>query len=273
MPAKREGPENGVAASRRRSAGGCIRALVESQCPGQRRRTRAPLRSLGSHDPFGSRRARRHRCPRAHSRRRTAARRKRGAADHRQADAATTRRRCGSPLRRRASSRTARPSFSIPARRRRRSRARSAGSSYARSTSSRMRSTSRSLLANAHHVNLIIPGGVLRRKSWSLSGPQAEQALRDSAGGPVVPRRRQPGSRDRPHDAARARSEAERADDPHRASDRGGDRFLEAAAPQPVGDRAGRAGAPPDHRPGRGAGCGRGHSRAWASRSGSSDSV
>lgn len=34
------------------------------------------------------------------------------------------------------------------------------------------------LLANAHHVNLIIPGGVLRRKSWSLSGPQAEQALR-----------------------------------------------------------------------------------------------
>lgn len=35
------------------------------------------------------------------------------------------------------------------------------------------------LLANAHHVNLIIPGGVLRRKSWSLSGPQAEQALAD----------------------------------------------------------------------------------------------
>ena len=35
------------------------------------------------------------------------------------------------------------------------------------------------LLANAHHVNLIIPGGVLRRKSWSLSGPQAEQALQE----------------------------------------------------------------------------------------------
>jgi DeoR family transcriptional regulator of aga operon len=35
------------------------------------------------------------------------------------------------------------------------------------------------LLANAHHVNLIIPGGMLRRKSWSLAGPQAEQALRD----------------------------------------------------------------------------------------------
>jgi DeoR family transcriptional regulator of aga operon len=35
------------------------------------------------------------------------------------------------------------------------------------------------LLANAPHVNLIIPGGILRRKSWSLSGPQAEQALRD----------------------------------------------------------------------------------------------
>jgi DeoR family transcriptional regulator of aga operon len=35
------------------------------------------------------------------------------------------------------------------------------------------------LLANAHHVNLIIPGGVLRRKSWSLSGPQAERALRE----------------------------------------------------------------------------------------------
>src|SRR5262245_61868779 len=35
------------------------------------------------------------------------------------------------------------------------------------------------LLANAPHVNLIIPGGVLRRQSWSLAGPQAEQALRD----------------------------------------------------------------------------------------------
>jgi DeoR family transcriptional regulator of aga operon len=35
------------------------------------------------------------------------------------------------------------------------------------------------LLAKAHHVNLIIPGGVLRRKSWSLAGPQAEQALRE----------------------------------------------------------------------------------------------
>lgn len=33
------------------------------------------------------------------------------------------------------------------------------------------------LLANAAHVNVIIPGGVLRQKSWSLSGPQAEQAL------------------------------------------------------------------------------------------------
>ena len=35
------------------------------------------------------------------------------------------------------------------------------------------------LLANSPHVNLIIPGGVLRQKSWSLSGPQAEAALRD----------------------------------------------------------------------------------------------
>jgi DeoR family transcriptional regulator, aga operon transcriptional repressor len=35
------------------------------------------------------------------------------------------------------------------------------------------------LLANCPHVNLIIPGGVLRQKSWSLSGPQAEAALRD----------------------------------------------------------------------------------------------
>jgi len=35
------------------------------------------------------------------------------------------------------------------------------------------------LLANTPHVNLIIPGGVLRRQSWSLSGPQAEQSLRD----------------------------------------------------------------------------------------------
>ena len=33
------------------------------------------------------------------------------------------------------------------------------------------------LLANAPHVNVIIPGGILRQKSWSLSGPQAEQAL------------------------------------------------------------------------------------------------
>lgn len=35
------------------------------------------------------------------------------------------------------------------------------------------------LLASVPFVNLIIPGGVLRRKSWSLSGPQAEQAMRD----------------------------------------------------------------------------------------------
>jgi DeoR family transcriptional regulator of aga operon len=33
------------------------------------------------------------------------------------------------------------------------------------------------LLANSPHVNVIMPGGVLRQKSWSLSGPQAEQAL------------------------------------------------------------------------------------------------
>ncbi len=33
------------------------------------------------------------------------------------------------------------------------------------------------LLANSSHVNVIIPGGVLRQKSLSLSGPQAEQAL------------------------------------------------------------------------------------------------
>ncbi len=35
------------------------------------------------------------------------------------------------------------------------------------------------LLASATFVNLVIPGGVLRRRSWSLSGPQAEQAIRD----------------------------------------------------------------------------------------------
>ena len=35
------------------------------------------------------------------------------------------------------------------------------------------------LLASVPFVNLVIPGGVLRRRSWSLSGPQAEQAIRD----------------------------------------------------------------------------------------------
>jgi len=35
------------------------------------------------------------------------------------------------------------------------------------------------LLAGVPFVNLVIPGGVLRRRSWSLSGPQAEQAIRD----------------------------------------------------------------------------------------------
>jgi len=35
------------------------------------------------------------------------------------------------------------------------------------------------VLANAPHVNLIMPGGVLRGKSWSLCGPQAENAMRD----------------------------------------------------------------------------------------------
>jgi DeoR family transcriptional regulator, aga operon transcriptional repressor len=35
------------------------------------------------------------------------------------------------------------------------------------------------LLAVAPFVNLVIPGGVLRRRSWSLSGPQAEKAIRE----------------------------------------------------------------------------------------------
>lgn len=35
------------------------------------------------------------------------------------------------------------------------------------------------LLASAPFINLIIPGGVLRRRSWSLSGPSAENAIRD----------------------------------------------------------------------------------------------
>jgi len=34
------------------------------------------------------------------------------------------------------------------------------------------------LLASVTFVNLVIPGGVLRRRSWSLSGPPAEQAIR-----------------------------------------------------------------------------------------------
>lgn len=35
------------------------------------------------------------------------------------------------------------------------------------------------LLAGATFVNLVIPGGVLRRRSWSLCGPPAEHAMRD----------------------------------------------------------------------------------------------
>jgi DeoR family transcriptional regulator of aga operon len=35
------------------------------------------------------------------------------------------------------------------------------------------------LLASASFINLVIPGGVLRRRSWSLSGPPAENAIRD----------------------------------------------------------------------------------------------
>ena len=35
------------------------------------------------------------------------------------------------------------------------------------------------LLASAPFINLVIPGGVLRRRSWSLSGPPAENAIRD----------------------------------------------------------------------------------------------
>ena len=35
------------------------------------------------------------------------------------------------------------------------------------------------MLASVGFVNLIIPGGVLRRRSWSLSGPQAEHAIRE----------------------------------------------------------------------------------------------
>ena len=118
------------------------------------------------------------------------------------------------------------------------------------------------LLANAHHVNLIIPGGVLRRKSWSLVGPQAEQALRglqadrlflgvdslDPEIGLMTPHVLE----------AKLNALMIRICAP----DRGGDRFLQAAAPQPVGDRAGRAGAYPDHGSRGGAGCGGGHSCA-----------
>ena len=35
------------------------------------------------------------------------------------------------------------------------------------------------LLASADFINLVIPGGVLRRRSWSLSGPPAENATKD----------------------------------------------------------------------------------------------
>jgi DeoR family transcriptional regulator of aga operon len=35
------------------------------------------------------------------------------------------------------------------------------------------------MLASAPFINLIIPGGVLRRRSWSLSGPPAEVAMRE----------------------------------------------------------------------------------------------
>jgi DeoR family transcriptional regulator of aga operon len=35
------------------------------------------------------------------------------------------------------------------------------------------------LLAGVPFVNLVMPGGLLRRRSWSLSGPQAEQSMRD----------------------------------------------------------------------------------------------
>jgi DeoR family transcriptional regulator of aga operon len=35
------------------------------------------------------------------------------------------------------------------------------------------------LLASAPFIDLIIPGGILRRRSWSLSGPPAENAMRD----------------------------------------------------------------------------------------------
>ncbi len=118
------------------------------------------------------------------------------------------------------------------------------------------------LLANAHHVNLIIPGGVLRRKSWSLSGPQAEQALGelqadrlflgvdslDPEIGLMTPY------------VLEAKLNAH--DDPHRAADRGRHGFFQAPASEPLGDRAGGAGAPPDHRPRRRTGCRRGDPRA-----------
>ena len=35
------------------------------------------------------------------------------------------------------------------------------------------------MLASVSFINLVIPGGVLRRRSWSLSGPPAENAIRD----------------------------------------------------------------------------------------------
>lgn len=112
-------------------------------------------------------------------------------------------------------------------------------------------------LASAPFINLVIPGGVLRQRSWSLSGPSAENAMRDLQGNTLFlgVDRRDPevGGAD---DAARARGATQRADDPqHRAQGNRGDGFVEAAPPEPVGDLAGEYRGSADRRQGGDIGC------------------
>ena len=78
------------------------------------------------------------------------------------------------------------------------------------------------LLVDVPAVRLIVPGGILRRESNSLSGPMAEAALGSAAGRPALPRRRRGRSADRRHDSPPGRGRAQRPDDRDRQRGCGG---------------------------------------------------
>ncbi len=96
------------------------------------------------------------------------------------------------------------------------------------------------LLMDVPSVRLIMPGGILRRESNSLSGHLAEAALANLQADRLYLGADGIDPRDRRDDASSAGGGAQRAHDPDFPPGRGGCRFLQAHPPQHLPDRESR---------------------------------